>query len=166
MHNSNLYAYTQVQGQWMKLNYGAGVGVSRQTFDESGEGFTFYTFRPVVQLSYPVFKGASLRYTFNSYPSLPSLSSLSDIRQQVTDIEVNRGNRELAPYRSYNNRLQFSWGNKIVSTQLTGSYLYSKNPIMQQIERVDFEDGNYEFQYGIANQKSYSKLNGQLYVED
>ena len=36
---------------------------------------------------------------------------------------------------------------------------------MQQIERVDFEDGNYEFQYGIANQKSYSKLNGQLYVE-
>ncbi len=165
MHNSNLYAYTQVQGQWMKLNYGVGVGVSRQTFDESGEGFTFYTFRPVVQLSYPVFKGASLRYTFNSYPSLPSLSSLSDIRQQVTDIEVNRGNRELAPYRSYNNRLQFSWGNKIVSTQLTGSYLYSKNPIMQQIERVDFEDGNYEFQYGIANQKSYSKLNGQLYVE-
>lgn len=165
MHNSNLYAYTQVQGNWAKLNYGIGVGVSRQTFEESGEGYTFYTFRPVAQLSYPVFKGASLRYTFSSYPSLPSLSSLSDIRQQVTDIEVRRGNRGLDPYRSYNNRLLMSWGNKVVSTQLSGSYLYSKNPIMEQIERVELKDGGYEFQYGVANQKSFSRLNGQLYVE-
>lgn len=165
MHNSNFYAYTQVQGKWAKLNYNVGVGVSRETFDESGEGFTFYTFRPIVQLSYPMFKGASLRYTFNSYPSLPSLSALSDIRQQVTDIEVNRGNRGLDPYRSYNNRLQLSWGNKVLSTQLTGAYLYSRKPIMQQIGRTDFEDGSYEFEYATANQKSFSRLTGQLYVE-
>lgn len=165
MHNSSFYGYAQVQGKWAKLKYGVGIGVSRQTFEQSDEGYTFYTFRPVVQLSYPVFKGASLNYTFNSYPSLPSLSALSDVRQQVTDVEVNRGNRELDPYRSYNNRLRLSWGNKIVSTQLSGGYLYCKNPIMQQIERVDGEDGGYEFEYGADNQKSYSRLNGQLYVQ-
>ena len=34
-----------------------GIGASRQDFDESEEGFTFYMFRPMLSLSYPVFKG-------------------------------------------------------------------------------------------------------------
>ena len=121
-------------------------------------------FRPMLSLSYPVFKGASLRYNFTCSPSVPSLSALSDIRQQTTDLEVNRGNRNLKPYRSYINRLQLSWGNKRVSFQLSGGHRISKNPIMEQIECVSQPDGSYIIEYGIDNQKRFTQWNGRLYT--
>ena len=164
MHNSSLYGYVQAQGKWEQLNYSLGIGASRQTFDESEEGFTFYMFRPMLSLSYPVFRGANLRYNFTCSPSIPSLSALSDIRQQTTDLEVNRGNRHLDPYRSYTNRLQLSWGNKTMNFQLSGGHRYSKNPIMEQIDCVVQPDGSYIIEYSSANQKSFTQWNGRLYA--
>lgn len=163
MRNSSLYGYVEVQGKWGKLGYGLGAGVSREYFDESGQGYTFYTFRPMVQLSYPLFKGATLRYNFSSSPNLPSLSSLSDIPQQLTDLEMQRGNRDLNPYRSYSNRLQFSWSHQRVGVYLTGSHSYSKNPIMEQTERTEM-NGLPMFVYAVANQKSFSRVGGQLSI--
>lgn len=154
----------QLQGQWAKLKYAVGAGLSRQAFDRTGEGYTFFTFRPMLMLSYPVWKGANLNYLFQTFPALPSLSALSDIRQQMTDLEVNRGNPGLRPYRSYNNRLRLSWGNKRVNAQLQGSWLYSKNPIMQQVDCVRQPDGRYLFEYGMDNQRRFSQLNGQGHV--
>lgn len=164
MHNSSLYGYVQAQGKLQKLNYSLGIGASRQAFDESEDGFTFYMFRPMLSLSYPVFKGASLRYNFNCSPSIPSLSALSDIRQQITDLEVNRGNRNLNPYRSYTNRLQLSWGNKRMNIQLSGANRYSKNPIMEQIECVPQADGSYIIEYGSDNQQHLTQWSGRLYA--
>ena len=163
MHNSSLYGYVEVQGRWGKLDYGLGAGVSREYFDESGRGYTFYTFRPMVQLRYPLFRGASLSYSFSSSPNLPSLASLSDIPQQLTDLEMQRGNRGLEPYRSYSNRLQLSWSHPKVSVYLTGSHSYSKNPIMEQTDLTEM-DGRPMFVYAVANQKHYSRLGGQLSV--
>lgn len=164
MHSSDLYGYVQVNGKWKKLSYLLGVGLSRQSYDESGKGYSFYMFRPSVLLSYKLFEGATLKYVFSSTPNVPSLSSLSDIRQQLTDIEVNRGNPNLNPYRSYSNTLQLSWGNKWVDLQLKGGYYFSKNPIMEEVSRVSQQDGSYLFEYGVDNQDRFSRLNGQLYA--
>lgn len=164
MHNSSLYGYVTLGGRWGKLSYGLGAGVSRQSFDGSGNGYTFYTFRPVVQLTYPLFKGASLRYYFNSAPSLPSLADLSDIPRQLTDLEVQRGNRGLEPYRSYSNQLQLSWSHRRVDVRLTGSHLYSRRPIMENTTCVENGAGGWLFEYALANQKSYSRLGGALSV--
>ena len=164
MHNSDVYGYVQVNGKWKRLNYLFGVGVSRQEYDESGRGYSAYMFRPSASLSYKLFEGATLRYVFSSAPSVPSLASLSDIRQQLTDLEVNRGNTDLEPYRSYNNTLQLSWGNKWIDLQLKGGYLLRNNPIMEQVSRVQQADGSYLFEYGVANQDRLSRWNGQLYA--
>lgn len=164
MNNSNYYGYVQLQGKWAKLNYMLGAGLSRLSFDGSGENFTYYTFRPSVMLSYPVFKSALIRYNFSVSPYIPSLSSLSDIRQQNTDIEISRGNKHLKPYRGYNNQLVFQWGNERISTQLNGSYTYRKNPIMGDVRYVSTDRG-YFFEYGVANQKSFSQLGGQAYIQ-
>ena len=147
MHSSDLYGYVQVNGKWKKLSYLLGVGLSRQSYDESGKGYSFYMFRPSASLSYKPFEGATLKYVFSSTPNVPSLSSLSDIRQQLTDIEVNRGNPNLKPYRSYSNTLQLSWGNKWVDLQLKGGYYLSKNPIMEEVNMVAQPDGSYIFEY-------------------
>ncbi|MDR2920249.1 MAG: carboxypeptidase-like regulatory domain-containing protein [Tannerella sp.] len=164
MHNSDFYIYSQLQGSLQKLSYIIGAGVSHQHFDENNTGYNFYTFRPSVMFSYPVFSGASLRYTFNVNPSLPSLSDLSDIRQQINDFEVNVGNPHLKPYRTYRNQLRFQYQYKHLNTQLTGSYSYSKNPIMGDVNRVDFTDG-YLFEYISNNQKSFSNLGVQGYLQ-
>ena len=164
MHSSDLYGYVQVNGKWKKLSYLLGVGLSRQSYDESGKGYSFYMFRPSASLSYKPFEGATLKYVFSSTPNVPSLSSLSDIRQQLTDIEVNRGNPNLKPYRSYSNTLQLSWGNKWVDLQLKGGYYFSKNPIMEEVNMVLQPDGSYIFEYGVDNQNRFSRLNGQLYA--
>lgn len=164
MNNSNYYGYVQLQGKWAKMNYMLGAGLSRLSFDGSGDDYTYYSFRPSVMLSYPVFKSALIRYNFSVSPYVPSLSSLSDIRQQTTDIEVKRGNKQLKPYNGYNNRLVFQWGNDKISTQLNGNYSYSRNPIMGEVKYVTTDEG-YFFEYGVANQKSFSQLGGQVYVQ-
>ena len=46
MHSSDLYGYVQVNGKWKKLSYLLGVGLSRQSYDESGKGYSFYMFVP------------------------------------------------------------------------------------------------------------------------
>ena len=164
MHSSDLYGYLQINGKWKKLNYLLGAGLSRQSYDESGKGYSFYMFRPSASLSYKLFEGVALKYVFSSTPNIPSLSSLSDIHQQLTDIEVNRGNPNLKPYRSYSNTLQLSWGNKWMDLQLKGSYYFSKNPIMEQVSMVSQPDGSCVFEYGVDNQDRFSRMNGQLYA--
>lgn len=165
LHNSNMYAYVQIQGKLQKLNYVLGVGGSRQTFDQAGNGFEYYTFRPSLTLSYPVFKGANLRYNFRVNPSLPSLSSLSDIRQQKNDIEVNVGNPDLEPYRTISNQLRFTYQLPRFNMQATGSYVYRKNPIMTEIHRTNEGPLGYTFEYWSANQKSLTQLGGQVYAQ-
>jgi hypothetical protein len=161
MHNSSLYGYTQVQGEWKKLRYGVGVGIARQTFEEGGDGYTYNTFKPIIQATYTLFKGATLRYDYQQGTYVPSLSTLNDIRQQMTEIEYRVGNRNLKPYNSYSNRLILTWQGKRITAQMVGQYVYRKNPIMQQINRVDNADGSYWFEYTTDNQKFYSQLNGQ-----
>ncbi len=164
MNTSNTYAYTQIQGKIKELSYMLGVGVSRQAFDENDEGFVFYTFRPSFMVSYPVFKGANLRYIFNVQPTLPSLSNLSDIRQQMNDFEVNTGNPDLTPYRTYTNQLRFQYQYKQINTQLSGNYSYLKNPIMEEVNRIDLPD-TYLFEYRYDNQKSSRCIGGQGYIQ-
>ncbi len=164
MHSSSLYGYVQASGTWQKLGYMAGVGISRETYDEDGKGYGYNMFRPSASLSYQLFDGATVRYTFSCSPSIPSLSLLSDVRQQLTDLEVQRGNANLKPYRTYSNTLQLSWGNKWVNTQLRGRYYIAQNPIMAEVSRITEDDGSYIFQYTYDNQDRFSLLNGQLYA--
>lgn len=164
LNTANSYLYTQIQGKLSSLNYMLGVGVSRQAYGEEDEKFTFYTFQPSLMLSYPVMEGGSLRYNFSVTPYLPSLSALSDVRQQIDELQVNVGNPNLKPYRSYNNTLRFQYGNERVSGQVSGSYSYRSNPIMGTVERSQTENG-YLFLYKSLNQKSFSRLNGQAYVQ-
>lgn len=164
MHNSSLYGYVQLQGKLRKLNYMVGAGVSRQAFSETDHSYSFVTFRPSLTLSYPVFKNAQLRYTFSVSPYTPSLSQLSDVVQQSNDMEYNRGNSGLTPYRAYNNRLTFSWNTSRLNARLTGRYAYADNPIMRSVLPVAGEDGNYLMEYSYLNADSHRNAGGQLYV--
>ena len=52
MKQSETYLYTEFSGRVKKLNYTAGIGVSRSWFKQEGEeDYQYYTFRPKVSLS-------------------------------------------------------------------------------------------------------------------
>lgn len=165
MHNNSLYGYVQLQGEWQKVSYIIGAGVQRQAFSESDNSFSFVTIRPSVSFSYPFFKNTQFRYSFFITPYAPSLSQLSDVPQQLNNLEISRGNRDLIPYRVYSNRLTFSWNTKPINVQLSGDYNYYDKPIMTAINPVQEENGNYLLQYASENGKEHHSANVRLNVQ-
>lgn len=165
MHNSSLYGYVQLQGRLAKLDYSLGAGVSRQAFSRAENSYSFVTFRPSLSLSYPLFRDAKLRYTFSIIPSTPSLSQLSDVWQQDNDLEASHGNKELKPYRSYRNRLVFSWNKGRFSTQLSGNYYYMDKPIFNAIDIMGNSPADYMVEYSIATGICHHMASGNLNLQ-
>ncbi|MDR1897905.1 MAG: TonB-dependent receptor family protein [Prevotellaceae bacterium] len=165
MHNTSLYFYSQIRGKFHKFGYMLGLGFSSQRNEQNSDRYTYLSFRPVVNLSYPVFKNAVLRYGFSVRPHLPSLSNLSDVRLQKNDWEITVGNSHLKPFRNIINDLIFDYQHSKFSVQITTGYRYSKNAVMPTIERIQAVDGNVLFLFGGENQKSMSHLRGQVDVQ-
>jgi len=105
------------------------------------------------------------RYNFTVAPFVPPLSSLSDVRQQISDIEVNIGNPDLDPYPSYTNQLRIIYQVPRLYVQLYTLYTYRKNPVSTEVQRIDYIDGSYLFEYRSANQRNLEQLFGQLNVQ-
>ena len=165
LHNSSIYGYAELLGRLGKLDYRIGAGVQRQAFSESDVSYRYVTFRPTLSLAYPVFGGAQLRYSFSVSPYTPSLSALSDVLQQKNDLQASRGNRNLEPYRSYDNRLTFAWGNSRLSAYLEGWYTYYDNPIMTTINPVQNEAGGYVLEFSSDNGDSHRQAGGMLSLQ-
>ena len=161
LHNSTLYVYAQLQGKLKKINYQAGIGLSRSQFSEENDAYSFLTFRPNVSLSYSFLKTSFLRYRFSIIPMFPSLSALSDIRQDLDDFQVNEGNPNLKPYRVYRNSILYQYKQKLLTGTLTGMYDNYQNPIMSEVYREDNNNGSV-FVYTYDNQKKFQKLGSDL----
>ena len=157
LHNSNLYAYGQLQGKLSKINYLAGIGLSRASFKETTDNYVFYTFQPNVSLSYSFLKYSFLRYRFSIAPLLPSLSALSNVRQDLEDFRVKVGNPSLKPYRRYRNSIYYQFKKKLVTVTFTEMYDYYRNPIMNDVFREDSNDQS-TFVYTYNNQKKLQKI--------
>ena len=151
MHDDMQYGYVQMAGKWKKWNYRLGAGVSRHAYRQADNEYDYVAFRPSVSLTYNLFKGASLRYTLSVTPYAPSLSQLSDIRQQSSNLEVSRGNKDLKVNQGYNNWLIFNWNTKRINFQWRGQYLYRDKPILRTIHAVQDEEGNYQVEYVPIN---------------
>ena len=157
LHNSNLYAYGQLQGKLSKLNYLVGIGLSRSGFKETTDDYVFYTFQPNVSLSYSFLKYSFLRYRFSIIPLLPSLSALSDVRQDLEDFRVNVGNPNLKPYRRYRNSIYYQFKKNLFTGTFTETYDSYRNPIMDDVFREDDNDKS-TFVYTYNNQKKFQQL--------
>jgi len=82
MKQSETYLYTEFSGRVKKLNYTAGIGVSRSWFKQEGEeDYQYYTFRPKVSLQYNFTDNMYFRVNGSVNNVSPSLSELSAIEQ-------------------------------------------------------------------------------------
>ncbi|QIK59747.1 TonB-dependent receptor [Dysgonomonas sp. HDW5A] len=130
LRNTNTYLFSQLQGTIQKFNYSLGVGITRIWFNEAKNGFTFYAFRPSLQLAYKAKDNLAIRYNFSIESQAPSLGQLNGVDQRVDSIQISRGNPNLRPYNLYNNILTLSFSRNNISANLNFRYNYFDSPIM------------------------------------
>lgn len=171
LYERNTYGYAQFSGRLSsRWQYSLGMGLK---FFHSHNDFAEQTFNKL-QASLNLFYSPSnnLDISLNSTlrPSLPSLSQLSLIEQRYDDYIVYRGNPQLYPSNSYDNRLMLSHQLNHFEHNIILSYNYTDAPIFTQISYRDTTkdwifataNGNYTQSIGAAWSLSYNPIPQKL----
>lgn len=152
---SNLYLFTQLQGQQKWFSYQVGVGATRSSIHQGENGYSKWLFRPQVTLQAKASDRLSFKWSSKITPDIPSLSDLSELRQYSNSFEARDGNSGLKPFTGYNNTLSASWNIPLMSVYLEGNWTYYDKPIATSILPEKREDGSYLFVSKPENQKSH-----------
>lgn len=152
---SNLYLFTQLQGQQKWFSYQVGVGATRSSIHQGENGYSKWLFRPQVTLQAKASDRLSFKWSSKITSDTPSLSDLSELRQYSNSFEARDGNSGLKPFTGYNNTLSASWNIPLMSVYLEGNWTYYDKPIATSILPEKREDGSYLFVSKPENQKSH-----------
>lgn len=152
---SNLYLFTQLQGQQKWFSYQVGVGATRSSIHQGENGYSKWLFRPQVTLQAKASDRLSFKWSSKITSDIPSLSNLSELRQYSNSFEARDGNSGLKPFTGYNNTLSASWNIPLMSVYLEGNWTYYDKPIATSILPEKREDGSYLFVSKPKNQKSH-----------
>lgn len=152
---SNLYLFTQLQGQQKWFSYQVGVGATRSSIHQGENGYCKWLFRPQVTLQAKASDRLSFKWSSKITSDIPSLSDLSELRQYSNSFEARDGNSGLKPFTGYNNTLSASWNIPLMSVYLEGNWTYYDKPIATSILPEKREDGSYLFVSKPENQKSH-----------
>lgn len=152
---SNLYLFTQLQGQQKWFSYQVGVGATRSSIHQGENGYSKWLFRPQVTLQAKASDRLSFKWSSKITSDIPSLSDLSELRQYSNSFEARDGNSGLKPFTGYNNTLSASWNIPLMSVYLEGNWTYYDKPIATSILPEKREDGSYLFVNKPENQKSH-----------
>ncbi len=159
--------FVQITGNIKKLSYYLGLSTVRQMYDQE-EIRIYWSWYGNGGLSYSPFKGGNMRLGFNYISVPPSLSSISNVKQQINNMEYRLGNPELKPYLSMLHSIIFNYQHDRFYIQNTIAHKYLKNPIMDKITRGVDSDGNTFFEFSSDNHKYASEFwnytFGQYYV--
>lgn len=152
---SNLYLFTQLQGQQKWFSYQVGVGATRSSIHQGENGYSKWLFRPQVTLQAKASDRLSFKWSSKITSDIPSLSDLSELRQYSNSFEARDGNSGLKPFTGYNNTLSASWNIPLMSVYLEGNWTYYDKPIATSILPEKREDDSYLFVSKPENQKSH-----------
>ena len=152
---SNLYLFTQLQGQQKWFSYQVGVGATRSSIHQGENGYSKWLLRPQVTLQAKASDRLSFKWSSKITSDIPSLSDLSELRQYSNSFEARDGNSGLKPFTGYNNTLSASWNIPLMSVYLEGNWTYYDKPIATSILPEKREDGSYLFVSKPKNQKSH-----------
>lgn len=158
MKQSETYAYIEFAGKIKKLDYSAGVGVSRAWFKQEKENdYETYVFRPQISLRYAFSNHFYIRANGRIENIQPSLSELSAVEQLIDSMQIQRGNPLIAPYKRYKTELLAEYN--IANFTVTGNayYINLPNPIMASTYRE-----NNMFIRTFENQQRWQKINGEI----
>lgn len=132
MYQMNSSVFVDLIGSVKGVNYMVSLGGTRSYFKEGNVKHTYYTFTPVLRLNGTPHKNGWMQYRFSIEPNIPSLSSLTDVEQWVDTIQIQRGNPNLRTYRSYKQKIEYTYSHKYFVWYTNMRYEYYDKPIMEE----------------------------------
>ncbi len=152
----SLYAFAQVKGQLAGLSYTAGTGVSYLHYRQGGERYSYWLWRPEVQLSWSPWRPFRLNYNLQMRQEAPRLAYLGDAVVRNNALEFTVGNPTIRPNKVIEQTLTASLQLPSLYTSVSTHYRSHLNTWMQKIERVATDDGGAYFLFTRANQRRVS----------
>ena len=135
-HTSLLYLFAQLQGQLGRLSYIVGIGHSLQRYRQGTEIENYHLFCPKLTLSYPLFKGWKLHYSFAVTQKPPRAEYLSDVAVRLNEMDIRKGNPALRTDKRIEQNINLSGQSRLWNGGLSMLYRRNVHAVMQSIERT------------------------------
>ena len=129
---NNLYAFGEYWSRLSnKIDLTLGVGVTYNNNITGDVQTSSFYIRPKVNIRYRASNISTIRFNLSSFGNSPSISQLSDVCQQIDNIQVSTGNATLKDYTTYRTQVQYELSKKEFYGYLRSTYRYSHKPIME-----------------------------------
>ena len=152
----SLYAFAQVKGRLAGLSYTAGTGVSYLHYRQGAERYSYWLWRPEVQLSWAPWRPFRLNYNLQMRQEAPRFAYLGDAVVRNNAMELTVGNPDIRPNKVIEQTFTASLQLPLLYTSVSTHYRSHINTWMQKIERVAADDGGTYFLFSRANQRRIS----------
>ena len=154
------YLYSQASGvsRNKKMNYRLGLALVH----DKGESYTFYGFRPEVDLKYSLSDNHVARYIFILSTNSPAKSYINSVRQNIDNLNAIQGNPDLTPYFSYFNRVNFAYTKKKIHASVDVGQAYHQRPVMGY---TFYESSSNKFVGSMKNQNTLQLYSGRFFIK-
>ncbi len=156
LNYSESYLFAEYTYSKNKFSLNAGLSGKYTYYKQGGEDYKKLNPQPRLVLQYSLMKNMALRYRLNIASSSPSLSDLNNVEQEIDIWQIRRGNPFLKNSTNYSQSLMYSYNNKYIGVELTGTYTYLDNPISETI----FTENN-RIINTIENHKNWQRIQVQ-----
>lgn len=154
IHRIDTYAFAQIKGALGKLMYMTGIGASYDHYRQGENEYSYWLWRPKMQLSYPILTGVNLSYSIELSQHISNIAMISDTRIRQNSMEWKVGNPVLKPNSQLENTLSFSYNRTGFYTQLTAMYRVNRNCNLGKYIRTT----DNQFLYLQVNQPHYNMI--------
>lgn len=165
IHDDMQYLFTEYTGRFNGLSFKLGLGGSREHFSNTTSSYTYWMFRPNVNLQYAFTDNLSLSYQYQNECNTPSLSQLTPFLKRDNYYEYSVGNDGLKPYHSNIHTMKLTYATKPSYIFLSANYIQNNNSVVDcDVKRIESENDTY-FLYSEDNNADSHRLQINLYAD-
>ena len=160
-HNDAQYLFAEYKTNIKNIGINLGLGGSRDYSSDGDNHYTFWAFRPNVNISCQANNKLAMAYKYSRDTTVPTLSQLTDFTRYDNAYEATMGNPNLKPYITDINELSMGYDLGKTYLSLIADYNYSHHIICDN--EVTVSDGVY--QYTTGNEANRHHLQISMYAE-
>lgn len=160
MHNTALYAFTEIKGSLGRLRYSAGMGFNYLHYSQHEHEYNFRLLRPKLSAVYGFNSGLQLNYDIEVDNHVSKIAMISDATMRNNSMEWTVGNPDIRPNSVLENTLRLSYNKDRWQAYIQGFYRINRHPNMARYERTD----DNRFIYTQCNQKEIDALHLMAYT--
>ncbi|MBR1448308.1 MAG: hypothetical protein IJ588_06140 [Prevotella sp.] len=134
MHTSGIYGFGQLSGRlFQRLQYVAGLGLSRRYFSQADHHHDFLLLRPKASLSYPLANRWRLKYDFEISQHVSQIALISDVHIKQNAMETLVGNPDIRPNRVTSHDLRLTYTTPRLMLELQSYYRLNAHCNMEKV---------------------------------